>query len=315
MGLRNFFRKQLSTVIEWKNQQLEILFYKIETPTDEIKNASKLIVSPGQGCLLVYEGKIQNHLEEPGTYVLATDNHPFITNLLKLRQAFESEHKMHIYFYRTAESLNLRWGSATPVKYVDPVYKFPVQLGVYGNYSIRLKDAAGMFSQLIGSKNLFTTADLQKVVSARIAPVLAAVLGEAGYSYSEIDKKLLELSGQSKEILNQTFAALGLELTHFRIEATTFDEETQERINKIAEMTSETLSAAEAGLSYAELEKLRALRDAAKNEGGLAGAGFTGGRRIGAKQRPAFPKGGTERSKERSGRSDGSIEETETLIG
>lgn len=33
-------------------------------------------------------------------------------------------------------------------------------------------------------------------------------------------------------------------------------------------------AAEQAGLSYVELEKLRALRDAARNEGGLAGAGL-----------------------------------------
>ncbi|MNR17585.1 hypothetical protein D3C85_1342560 [compost metagenome] len=34
------------------------------------------------------------------------------------------------------------------------------------------------------------------------------------------------------------------------------------------------MAAGEGGLTYVELEKLRALRDAARNEGGLAGAGL-----------------------------------------
>jgi membrane protease subunit (stomatin/prohibitin family) len=77
-----------------------------------------------------------------------------------------------------------------------------------------------------------------------------------------------------KEKLHPTFTDLGLELTDFRIEATSFDEESCERISRIAGMTAEALSAAEGGLDYVQLEKLRALRDAAKNEGGLAGAGL-----------------------------------------
>ena len=274
MGLKNLFRKQLSTVIEWKDQSPEVLFRHADTPTDEIKNASKLLVSPGQGCILVYEGKVQDVLTEPGLFDLETDNHPFLTTLLKMRQAFDSEHKMHLYFFRTAELVNRKWGTATPVKYVDPVYTFPVELGVHGNFSLRIAAPEAMFTNLIGSRNEFTATDAQEIVSGRIAPELAAFLTGAKYSYREIDSHLAEMSLDAKERLNTHFAELGLELTDFRIEATAFDEATQERIGRIADLTAESLAAAEVGLDYVQLEKLRALRDAARNEGGLAGAGL-----------------------------------------
>ncbi len=274
MGIKSFFKKQLSTVIEWTDQDDGLLFYKIETPTSEIKNASKLLVSPGQGCILVYEGKVQDVITESGLYFLESDNHPFITTFLKLRQMFESEHKMHIYFFRMAEILNQPWGTASPVKYVDPVYKFPIQLGAYGNYSIRIIAAESIFVNFLGAKNRFTTSDAKEIILGRIAPELASHLAQSGHSYREIDARLVELSLQTREIINQTISKLGLELTDFRIEATSFDEETQERINRITGMTAEALSAAEVGLDYVQLEKLRALRDAARNEGGLAGAGL-----------------------------------------
>lgn len=274
MGIKTFFKKQLSTVIEWTEQDPRLLFYRIETPTSEIKNASKLIVSPGQGCILVYEGKVQDVLTEPGMYFIESDNHPFITNFLKLRQAFESEHKMHLYFFRTAEAVNQPWGTPNPIKYMDPVYKFPVQLGAHGNYSVRVSDPTAMFVNIIGSTGRYTTDDVQEVIAGRISPQLTSHLAGASFSYSEIDARLTELSQQTKEKINQTIADLGLELTDFRIEATSFDEETQNRINEIAGMTTEALAAAEVGLDYVQLEKLRALRDAARNEGGLAGAGL-----------------------------------------
>ena len=274
MGLKSFFKKQLSTVIEWTGQESNLLFYEFETPTSEIKNASKLIVSPGQGCILVYEGKVQDVLTEQGTYFLESDNHPFITTFLKLRQAFESEHKMHLYFFRLAETVNQPWGTATPIKYIDPVFKFPIQLGSYGNYSVRISNPESMFTNIIGSKSKFSTEDLREVITGRIIPELTSYMAKAGYSYSEIDAHLVDMSLGLKSQINTTFVNLGLELTDFRVESTSFDEETQERINRIASMTTEALSAAEVGLDYVQLEKLRALRDAAKNEGGLAGAGL-----------------------------------------
>ena len=56
MNIKNLFRKQLRLVIEWKEQNMNILFHQLDTPTNEIKNASKLIVAPGQGCLSVCNG-------------------------------------------------------------------------------------------------------------------------------------------------------------------------------------------------------------------------------------------------------------------
>lgn len=274
MRFINLFRKQLSSVIEWTNQSPDILFYKYPSSNDEIKNASKLIVSPGQGCIVVYEGKVENILTTEGTFLLDTDNHPFITTLLKLRQSFESEHKMRIYFFRTAEVVNQKWGTANSLKYVDSVYNFPIALGAYGNFSAKITNAGQIFTDLIGSKDIFLVNDLRELIISRITPELSSYLAKSKYSYQEIDSYLSDISHAMKERIATIFDNIGISLTDFRIEATTFDEETQARINKIANMTSEALSAAEVGLNYVELEKLKALRDAAKNEGGLAGAGL-----------------------------------------
>lgn len=42
MGIKDFFKRQLRTVIEWKEQKTNLLFHQLETTTDEIKNASNL---------------------------------------------------------------------------------------------------------------------------------------------------------------------------------------------------------------------------------------------------------------------------------
>ncbi len=38
MGLKDIFKRQLRTVIEWKEQKTNLLFHQLETTTDEIKN-------------------------------------------------------------------------------------------------------------------------------------------------------------------------------------------------------------------------------------------------------------------------------------
>lgn len=274
MGLKNFFKKQLSVVIEWDNQTPYLLFYKYPSLNDEIKNASKLIVAPGQGCIVVYEGKVMNVLTEEGVYMLESDNHPFITTFLKLRQSFESEHKMKLYFFRTAEIINLPWGTSNPIKYLDSSYKFPVELGAHGTFSARITRPQDMFSNVVGSKDYYSAENLRDAVIARFMPKLASYLAASSYSVLNIDANISNISQAMQTDLSLVFDDLGLELTNFSIEATTFSENTMEKVEKIGNMTSEAIAAGEVGLSYVELEKLKALRDAAKNEGGLAGAGL-----------------------------------------
>jgi membrane protease subunit (stomatin/prohibitin family) len=47
---------------------------KPEIYGDELKNASKLIVGPGQGCIFVYEGKVKAVLNESRLVNLETGN-------------------------------------------------------------------------------------------------------------------------------------------------------------------------------------------------------------------------------------------------
>ena len=274
MGLRDLFKRQLRTVVEWKEQDGQLLFHLMETTTDEIKNASKLIVAPGQGCVVVYDGKVSGVLTEPDVYSMETANHPFITSLLNLAQRSESEHKMRFYFFRTAEVVNVLWGTASPVKYIESDYKLPVTLGACGNFSIKIADAGRMFTTLLGTMSNYSVADVQELVSSRIVTPLSSFLAEKAYPYREVDSHLMDLSNELKERTAAELEQLGLELTDFRVNSVTFDEDTMERIGRIANMTAEQRAAAEVDLDYVSMQKLEALRDAARNEGGLAGAGL-----------------------------------------
>lgn len=273
MGLFNLFNNQLSEVIEWKNQAPQLLWYKFPSERNEIKNSSKLILAPGQGCILVYEGKGENLLTEPGTYNLKTDNHPFFTTLARLRQNFESEHKLYIYFFRTAAIVNQSWGTGTPIKYIDPHYNLPIEIGLNGTFSYLIKEPVHFYKNIVANQNTVSTAVIQDIINNRIPQQIIAQIAQKKLGYNEIDSQLGLLSNDIKTAVEQDFNDLGLDITDFKILGTQFDANTQRRIGEIADLNTQNQAAQQAGLSYVELEKLRALRDAAKNEGGIAGVG------------------------------------------
>jgi membrane protease subunit (stomatin/prohibitin family) len=287
MALLGGLKRQLRSVIEWQNPHPDALLEQWTDNGDEIKNASTLIVGPGQGCIFVYEGKVQSVIQQECSLNLETDNIPFWTTISKFMQFFESEHKVGIYFYKRSEILNQKWGTPSTIKYEDPKYHFPVGLKAFGNYSYSIVDPRDFFVTVVGSHHDYLIEDFRQVMSARIIQPLTDFLATGQYSYAEIDGHREEITRGLLMKLSLAFHALGLEITDFCIEGTDFDDETLKRINRIADLTAEAQAANAVGLDYIKIQHLEALREAARNEGGAAGIGVGIGAGIGLGQNMA----------------------------
>jgi membrane protease subunit (stomatin/prohibitin family) len=291
MGLLTDLKNQFRGVIHWDNPSAGLLFYKFTAHGDEVKNLSKLIIGPGQGAVLVYEGQVESIMDAEGSYDLKTGNSPFITTLSKILQRFESEHKTGIWFYRRADVMNCRWGTVSPIKYLDPAYGFPVSLSAFGNYSMRISNADYFFRNIVAGESHYSVDELRSVLLSRIGQPMSDYLANAKFSYAEIDSNRNAIAAACLSATRDIFSGLGFDVIDFRLEGTGFDNDTLTRIGSIADMTAANRAAREVGLSYVEKEQLSALRDAARNEGGLTGAGVQLG--AGAVIGAAFGAGAT----------------------
>jgi membrane protease subunit (stomatin/prohibitin family) len=276
---------QLRSVIQWNNASSEAIFEQWTGSGDEIKNASKLIVGPGQGCVFVYEGKVQNVFTDQGVFDLKTANIPFWTTITKFMQGFVSEHKVAIYFFKTTQLVDLKWGAPSVIKYEDPKYKFPVGLRAFGNVSVQVHKPDWFFREIVGSHELYTVSELRELFASRVIQPMTATFAQSQFTYTDIDAHRNEIAVKLTATLNQEFENLGFSLVDFRIEGTAFDDDTMKRINRIADLSAESQAASMAGVSYAQLQQLQALRDAAKNPGapGMAmgmGVGFGFGQQM-----------------------------------
>lgn len=274
MDILNGIRRQLRSVIEWREPAPEHLFYQWGDNGDEIKNASKLIVNPGQGCIFVYEGQIRSVLVEPVLLELATANVPFWTTAKKFMQFFQSEHKVGIYFFRTTSILNQKWGTLAPIKYEDPKYGIPVTLRAFGNFSYRIVEPQNFFVNVVGGHRNFTIDNFREIMAERLVQSITDHIAELRLPYTEIDAQREEIAEGIAPRLSADFVQLGFEISDFRIEGTTFDEETVQRIGRIADLTAEARALKEVGVDYTEMQRLEALKEAARNEGGGAGLGM-----------------------------------------
>lgn len=272
--IKEFVTGELRSVIQWEDPQDTDLFYQWTDSGEELKNASKLIINPGQGCIVVYEGKVQATMTEPGMHNLQTDNIPFITTLRKTIALMEgSEHLVGIHFFRTGNIVNQKYGTPAPIVYQDPIYNFPVGLRAFGNYSLQITSPQEFFEKIVMSAQGYRVEQIQVAINARMSQPFADFLAHSKYSYAEIDSNRITIAEELYKKIESIFQELGFAITDFRIEGTSFDQETQARIAKISDVAADVHAAQIAGVEFSELQKLHALRDAAKNEGGTAGVG------------------------------------------
>jgi len=295
MGMWDGVKRQLRSVIEWENPHPNDLFYRWSDNGDEIKNASRLIVSAGQGCIFVYEGSVQGVFLEEGIITLETDNIPFWTTLTKVMQSFESEHKVGIYFFKKTLMVDQKWGTLSPIKYDDPKYQFPVALVAYGNYSFRISDPRSFFVSIVGGQASYRIDEFRAMMNGRLNESIAHYLANAHLSYAHIDAQRQHLSDELEKALSHEFETLGFVLTDFRIEGNDFDSATQERIGKIADIAADVHGATLAGVSYTQLQRLEAMKEAASNQAGAAGMmmGMSAGHSLGSEMvqdAPQTPK-------------------------
>ncbi|RME50184.1 MAG: hypothetical protein D6795_10525, partial [Deltaproteobacteria bacterium] len=106
MGILDFVKGQFIEVIEWLEDDDDILAWRFPVRGQEIKMGAQLIVREGQAAVFVNEGEIAD-VFQPGTYTLETQNMPVLTKLKSWKYGFSSPFKAEVYFVSTRRSLDL----------------------------------------------------------------------------------------------------------------------------------------------------------------------------------------------------------------
>ena len=165
MGLLSFIKNQLIEIIEWQDDTGYTLVHQFPDQDHEIKNGAKLIVRPGQACVLVNGGEIAD-VFTPGTYTLATDNLPVLSTLMGWKYGFESPFKVDVFFVSTKRYLDQKWGTSNPVMMRDPEFG-PVRIRAFGIYNFRISDPKKFVSDISGTEGLKTIDEIEAVLGKK----------------------------------------------------------------------------------------------------------------------------------------------------
>jgi len=271
-NLKNQIGNQLGSqfieIIQWLDDSNDSLVYRFPVYNQEIKMGAQLTVRENQAALFINEGKAAD-LFAPGRYELTTQNMPILTTLRGWKYGFQSPFKAEVYFFNTRLFTDLKWGTTNPVMMRDAEFGM-IRLRAFGTYAMKIADPKTFFATIVGTQGLTTTDEITGQLRSTILSKLSDAIAESKIAALDIASKYDELSGTGKQILAPEFSSFGLDLSKFFIENVSLPEEVEAAIDQ---RTKLGVLGDKMG-QYTQLQAADAMKIAAANPGGAAGAGI-----------------------------------------
>ncbi len=264
-----FFREQFRKVIQWENDNPNIIVWKYPLKhKEEIMRKSRLVVREGQRAMFIQEGKLAD-VFEPGTYELKDiKNIPVLTRLYNWKFAFESPYTGDIYFISTKQFINNKWGTANPVMMRDQDFGM-VRFRAFGVYSFAVSRPTDAMKELFGSMSQLTVKGVDDYFKRIVMSVLSTVVAESNIPALDLSMHYDDLSEAALGKATAYFDNYGIAIKSLIIENISLTEESEKMLDKRTNVgiMSDKME------SYTRMETLGAMRDAASNPSGIAGAG------------------------------------------
>ena len=266
MGLFDKIRGEFIDIIEWLDDSNDTLVHRFERYQNEIKNGAKLTVREGQVAVFISEGKVAD-VFSPGMYTLNTENLPVLSTLKGWKYGFNSPFKAEVYFVSTRKITAQKWGTKNPITLSDPRFGM-LEIRAFGTYVIRVKDAPGFITGIVGTDGEFTTAEIAEQLKSMIVTRFTDCIGESNLPIENYASNINEISEYVHGILSPEFEKYGIEVTKFLIENVSMPEEIKKEIFELSRLNTIDLD------KLAKLKAAKAIEKAAENESGTAGAGM-----------------------------------------
>ncbi|OGA24648.1 MAG: hypothetical protein A3I02_01680 [Betaproteobacteria bacterium RIFCSPLOWO2_02_FULL_67_26] len=283
MALMDFIKKQFIDVIHWTEDREGVLAYRYPMQDMEIQYGAQLTVRESQMAVFVDEGRIGDVLG-PGRHKLVTQTIPVLTYLKNWDKLFESPFKSDVYFFSTRLQVDRKWGTPNAITIRDKEFG-AVRLRAFGIYSYRLADPKEFYKNVSGTREIYTTEDLDGQLRATVVGSITDLLAESGIPFLDMAANQDEFGKLLKTKLADAFKRFGLELDGFVLQNLSLPEELQKVLDqRIGMGIVGDLS------KYTQYQVAQAIPVAAANEGGLAGigAGAGAGLAIGAQMAGAL---------------------------
>lgn len=269
MGLIDIVKDQFLDVIEYedKNNKLIVSKFKRESGNNELKQNSKVIVRESQCAVFLKGGQLADILP-PGTYSLNTENMPILSTLKAFPYLFVSPVIADLYFVSTRQFIDNKWATKNPIMKRDGEMNM-VRIRAFGKFAFRITDVACFMREIFGTKGIVKTFEIVEYLSSMVTETFSVVVGEAQMSVLDLTTEYRSFSATIQQRLNENTEKIGIEFSNVLIENISLPDE----VEKLIDEQSGIGMAKRDMDSFMQYQTARALREASKQEGGLAGLG------------------------------------------
>lgn len=246
-------------------------------PSEELGTWTQLIVNESQVAILFKGGKALD-IFESGRHTLETANIPILNNIINLPFGGRSPFTAEVWYVNKIFSLDIKWGTASPIQIQDPKYGVFVPVRANGMFGIQIEDSKKFLIKLVGTLSIFDKSNLLKyfrgLYITKVKDTISTYLIKKQVGIMEINAYIDELSNYMKERIEPTLREYGINLVNFYVNDISIPED-DPAVIKLKEALAKRAEMNIIGYSYQQERSFDTLEGAANNPGSSS-ASFMG---------------------------------------
>lgn len=214
---------QIAEIIKYEGDNSTFIW---KHPCEDFNSLTQLIVHESQEAIFFMNGQALDTFGA-GRYTLETQNIPKLGKFLNRLTNGETPFHCEVYFINQTVQMALKWGTDSKVRYIDPEYGVPLELGASGELNLCVSDGRKLLIKLVGTMNgiawgnegINFTKSLQSafrpLISTAVKSNLTSAIKAENINILEVDEHLDKLSEVLRAKMLPGFEEYGLTIPQF----------------------------------------------------------------------------------------------------
>lgn len=174
-----------------------------KSPIEDFSYGSSLTVGESQKAIFFMNGEALD-IFDPGRHVLETSNIPLLGKAVNALYGGDTPFHSSIYFVNMVDQLAIKWGTESKVEYTDPVYRFPLKIGMSGEMILAVENPRKLIIKLVGSEPSYTqdkaVDNFKGILLTKLKPFIAKYMIDNKVNIFDVDACLEDFNN---ELFNQ----------------------------------------------------------------------------------------------------------------
>lgn len=249
-------------------------------PSEELGTWTQLIVNESQEAILFKGGRALDVFQS-GRHTLETANIPLLNKIINLPFGGRSPFTAEVWYVNKIYSLDIKWGTPSPIQLQDPKYNVFVPVRAFGQFGIKIENSKQFLMKLVGTLPIFDKISILKyfrgLYLTKVKDSISSYLVHEQVSIMEINAYLDELSQHLQGKIEPTLAEYGIKLINFYVNDISVPED-DPAVKQLKSALAKRAEMNIIGYNYQQERSFDTLEGAAKNPGStsanLMGAGL-----------------------------------------